>query len=87
MGGLVVYEEVLFLRSIGRVVFATLGEVILQLLHQLSVSSEVGSAQHCHSEVFIFVASAAACFSTSVGSDDSASSSFSSPGSVPMALP
>ena len=52
MGGLVVYEEVVFICFIAMVVAGTLREVFLQLLHQISVSSLIGSVQHCHSRVF-----------------------------------
>ena len=49
-----VHEEVLCIRYIVRVVIVTLSEIILQLIHQLDISSLVGSTHNLHSEVLYF---------------------------------
>ena len=53
-GRTVVNEEVVCIIHIGRVIVIDLGEIVLQLLHHISVSSLVVSAKHRNSEVFPF---------------------------------
>ena len=54
VGGLLVHEEVLCIRGIFRVIVVALGEVILQLLHHIYVSSSVVPAKYCDFKVFPF---------------------------------
>ena len=54
VGYLLVDEEVVCLSLIVRVIIVSIGEVILQLLNQLSIYYSVGSTKHCDYEVFTF---------------------------------
>ena len=54
MGGIVFYKDVVCLHHDDRVIGSALGEVVLQLLEQIFVSSLFGSAHNLHSKVFYF---------------------------------